>query len=167
MTKKIIKIVLLIVAGFIIGFLVASIGSIKIIAFINGSVLLEMAADVYQLQKGEADQVLERKRKALPPLTQRYDRIFSRWVSEKQRSGVLWQVARCYEGDETAVPASIKPILEALPPRLLTSCELKRMEEAGKTEKTSSSAASEAPCPVSASETAAKASTETQIQEKE
>ena len=116
---------LLVILGSIIGFILGTLNSYKAICFFADLALFNMAVDVYDLQQGQCETVLERKKNGLPRLVQQYesDRKF---IPEEQWNGTLWAVARCYEDQEGGPPASIKHILDALPPRPLTSCDIKR-----------------------------------------
>ena len=122
---KILKVLLLVILGLIIGFILGSLNSYRAIVFFTSNALLEMAVDVHQLQQGKCESVLERKRSALPGLVQ-YFESDRKFVSQEQWNGTMWAVLRCYEGQEGGPPASIKHILNALPPRPLTSCEIRR-----------------------------------------
>ena len=127
--KKILKALLLVMLGLIIGFVLGSLNSYRAISWMASNALFDMANDVHQLQQGRSDSVLERKRSALPGLVQQFESNFRKFLSEKQGNSTLWAVSRCYEGQESGAPASIKHILDALPPRPprpLTSCEIKR-----------------------------------------
>ena len=124
--KRILKTLSFVVVGCIIGFILGSINSYRAIAFFANTALLEIAIDAHQLQNGYSDSVLERKMRAIPILVQQHESSYRNFLSEKQWNGTLWIVSRCYENQESGPPASIKHILDALPPRPLTSCEIKR-----------------------------------------
>jgi hypothetical protein len=53
-----------------------------------------------------------------------------------ERLRALWVVQRYYENFNLPVPEAIKPILDKLPKRPLTSCELKQISEPNKKETT-------------------------------
>jgi hypothetical protein len=134
MAKRILKAGLLVLAGLAVGYTLACASTKRVIGSFCTAGLLEMAIDVNQLQQGRADAVLARKRRALPDLVQQYDVVFLRSLPDRQRNEVLWAVSRCYGGSAPEAPPSIKPLLDALPPRPPTSCELKAKAEATKTE---------------------------------
>jgi hypothetical protein len=136
MAKRILKAGLLVLAGLAVGYTLAFASTKRVINNFCTVGLLEMAIDVDQLQQGRADAVLTRKRRALPDLVQKYDAMFLRSLPDRQRNEILWAVSRCYGGSAPEAPPSIKPILNALPPRPPTSCELKAKAEATKTEET-------------------------------
>jgi hypothetical protein len=50
--------------------------------------------------------------------------------NSKMRLESLWSVQRYYETFDINVPAEIQPILKNLPPRPLTSCEKKKIQDA-------------------------------------
>jgi hypothetical protein len=50
--------------------------------------------------------------------------------NSKIRLASLWSVQRYYETFDINVPAEIQPILKNLPPHPLTSCEIKKNQEA-------------------------------------
>jgi hypothetical protein len=123
--KRILKILSFVVLGCIIGFVLGSLNSYRAISFFSSTALAGMAIDVHQLQQGRSNSVLERKMRTLPVMVQQleHDRKF---ISEAQWNGTLWAVSRCYENQESGPPASIKHLLDALPPRPLTSCDIRR-----------------------------------------
>lgn len=89
--------------------------------------LLEIAVDAQQLSQGKADQVLERKVRALPPLAQTYHTAFFKYMpKDNSRYSALWEVQKYYEISGDEIPAEIKPILESLPERSLRRSELQR-----------------------------------------
>ena len=130
--KRILKTLSFVIVGCIIGFILGSLNSFRAISHISSIVLTEIAIDVQQLQQGRSDSVLERKRRALPVLVQQLESVHRKFLSETQWNGTLWAVSRCYENQESGPPASIKHLLDALPPRPLTSCEIKREVSAQK-----------------------------------
>ena len=133
--KKILKVLPWVVVGCVIGFILGSINSYRAISNFSSITLMEMAVDVHQLQQGQSDSVLKRKRDALPVLVQQLDSFHRRSLSEGQWNSTLWAVSRCYANQESGPPAGIRPLLDALPPRPLTSCEIRRRatEENGST----------------------------------
>jgi hypothetical protein len=133
--KKIIKPLLLFVVAFALGYLLACVNLYRsvetLVAHFQNIGLREMAIDVYQLQSGDADAVLKRKMGALPIITQQFDSAYRKRLPAAESQETLWAVSRCYEAPGTEVPTSIKPILDALPPRPPTSCELKENSDNG------------------------------------
>ena len=50
-------------------------------------------------------------------------------IQNPQRANeVLWEVQRYYEEYAVEVPEALRPVLDALPPRPPTSCEINRLE---------------------------------------
>ena len=123
--KRVLKTLAFVAAGCVIGFVLGSLNSFKAISHFASIALTEIAIDVCELQQGRGDSVLERKRNALPVLVQQHESSFRRFLPENQRNNALWAVSQCYEVAGIEPPASIKPILDALPPRPLSGCELK------------------------------------------
>ncbi len=133
--KRILKVLAFVVVGCIIGFVLGSLNSFRAISFLTSGALTEMAIDVHQLQQGHSDAVLDRKRRALPILVQQLETIHRKFLSEAQWNSALWAVSRCYEDAESGPPASIKHLIDALPPRPVSSCEImRRASEEKKTE---------------------------------
>ena len=144
--KKILKALSFVVIGCIIGFVLGSLNSFRAISFFTRSALTGMAIDVHQLQQGHSNSVLERKRHDLPVIVQQLDSCHRKFLSEAQWNSTLWAVSRCYENQESGPPASIKHLLDALPPRPLTSCQIRRRPSEGKkTEENESTAEPNAP----------------------
>ena len=133
--KRILKILSFVVVGCIIGFVLGSLNSYRAISFFSSTALTGMAIDVHQLQQGRSNSVLERKRRALPALVQQLESCDRKFLSEAQWNSTLWAVSRCYENQESGPPASIKHLLDALPPRPLTSCDIRRRASEGKNTK--------------------------------
>ena len=82
--KRILKILMFVVVGCIIGFVLGSLNSYRGVSFFVSSALTEMAVDVRQLQQGHADSVLERKRRALPGLVQQLEACHRKFLTETQ-----------------------------------------------------------------------------------
>ena len=97
----------------------------KIMALDATAALMEMAIDARQLSANKADAMLQRKIAALPDLVVIFDQHHARHLPEDQRIAALWGVQRFYEENPSVkLPARAKAILDALPPRPPTSCEL-------------------------------------------
>lgn len=131
--KRMLKVLSLIVVGCIIGFALGSANSYRVISFFASTTLTEIAVDVRQLQQGHSDWVLDRKRRALPVLVQQLESWHLKFLSEAQWNSALWAVSRCYEDQESGPPVSIKHLLDALPPRPVSSCEIGRRASKEKT----------------------------------
>jgi len=137
--KRILKVLAFVVIGSIVGFVLGSFNSFRAISFFTSSALTEMAIDVQQLQQGHGDAVLDRKRQALPVIVQQLESIHRKFLSQEQWNSALWAVSRCYEDTESGPPVSIKHLLDELPPRPVSSCQIRRRaSEAKKTEENDS-----------------------------
>lgn len=95
-----------------------------IMAFLAEGQLGEMAMNARQIRIGQSEAVLKRLDEAIPLMALQFEREHSKYVSPDERIGVLWAVQRYYK-DSPAMqpPPELKAILDALPPRPLTSCE--------------------------------------------
>ena len=92
--------------------------------------LTEMAIDVRELRAGRVDGVIERYDKAIPYNILNFVKFYSKGLSEEQRNQTLWGFQRYYSDNPSLeIPSEIKPILDALPPRPLTSCEVEALKE--------------------------------------
>ena len=129
--KSTIVFVVVFIAGCLTGVVLTSIQFHRILVapFYNNE-LLEIAVDAQQLSQGKAEEVLKRKVMAMPSLTQAYYNHFYKFMPhDNSRYASLWQVKRYYEISGYDIPAEIKSILESLPERPLTSCEIKRIRD--------------------------------------
>lgn len=128
MPKKILRVFLLLAGSFIVGYLVACVmwyrSSKKEMASALMLAMSETALDVRQLQQGETDAVLKRKCRALPEIVQLFNSVYRNCLPEQHVVSALWDVSLCYDGLGREAPASIKKILDGLPPRGLTSREM-------------------------------------------
>lgn len=92
--------------------------------------LLEIAIDAQQLSRGESEEVLKRKTLSIPSLAQAYYGHYYKFMpNNNSRYESLWQVQKYYEISGDVTPEQIKPILDSLPPRPLTSCEIQKNRE--------------------------------------
>ena len=112
------------VAGAVLGAVLTSIQWNKTMSRFAATALNEIAVDARQIHSGKAEETLQRKMDAIPGLVQQLDFVHRRYLPESELNGALWSVSRFYEDVKTGVPASIQPIMESLPPRPKTSCEL-------------------------------------------
>lgn len=146
--KKLVKTILILAVGFVAGAAAAGFmsyqGGMRLLAHFYMTGLIEQATDIHQLQGGRAEAVLERKRRALPGNTEEFVTRYGGLVSKQAYKETLWSVSRVYESPDVEAPDSIKPILDALPPRPLTSCERRAKKEA-ETEDPPEEPAEEAP----------------------
>ncbi len=116
--------------GFISCFLFLGLKEYSIMGHWASMRLIEVAIDVRELRAGRADGVLERYDKAIPYLILNFDKFYSMGLPEEQINRTLWGFQRYYSDNPSLeIPSEIKPILDALPPRPLTSCEIKALED--------------------------------------
>ena len=133
MKKKLLLLTIFIMgtlAGFVSCFLLLGFKEYSVMSHWASMRLTEMAIDVRELRAGRADGVLERYDRAIPSLILNFDKFYSKTLSEEQINRTLWGFQRYYSDNPSLeIPAEIKPILDALPSRPLTSCEIKALEE--------------------------------------
>ena len=133
MKKKLLLLALFItgtLAGFASCFLLLGLKEYSIMSHWASMRLTEVAIDVRELRAGRVDGVLERYDRAIPSLILNFDKFYSKTLSEEQINSTLWGFQRYYSDNPSLeVPAEIKPILDALPPRPLTSCEIKALDD--------------------------------------
>jgi len=97
--------------------------------------LIDIAVDAQQLSQGKAEEVLKRKVMSIPSITQSYYGHYYKYMpKDNSRYAGLWQVQKYYQISGNTIPTQIKPILESLPERPLTSCELKRIKDSNSIE---------------------------------
>jgi len=97
--------------------------------------LLEIAIDAQQLSQGKTEEVLKRKVMSIPSLTQSYYAHYYKFMpDDNSRYACLWQVQKYYQISGDTIPTQIKSILESLPKRPLTSCEVQRIKDINSTE---------------------------------
>ena len=77
------------------------------------------------LKSGKGEELLRTLEEHLP----QWAAVIPSVIQNPQRANeVLWEVQRYYEEYEVAVPATLQPLLDVLPPRPPTSCEINRPE---------------------------------------
>jgi hypothetical protein len=123
--------VVVFIAGCLTGAVLTSIQFNRIVVAPSYNIsLLEIASDARLLSQGKAEVVLKEKVMAIPSLTQVYYNHYYKFMPhDDSRYASLWQVKRYYEISGQDIPVEIKSILESLPERPLTSCELKRSRD--------------------------------------
>ena len=99
------------------------------------SVLTEISVDTQQLYQGKTEDVLKRKVKSLPSLTRSYyDHYYKFMPNDNCRYASLWQVQKYYQISGDTIPVEIESILESLPLRPLTSCEIRKIKDINSTD---------------------------------
>jgi hypothetical protein len=133
MKRKLLLLVIFIMgtlAGFVSCFLWIGFKDYSVMGHFASMNLTEIAIDAREIRAGRANGVLERYDKAIPQLILNFDKFYSKVLSEEEINRTLWGFQRYYSDNPSLeVPAEIKPILDALPPRPLTSCEIKALKE--------------------------------------
>jgi len=123
------KLVLAFVAG-VVGFfcgagLVASRYD-AVLAQANSASVVAVANDIYLVKHGRMDKLLELKEMALPGLVEQLDRIYRKHLSPGTFNRTMWVVARLYQDGKEIPPPAIAKVLNDLPPRPPTECEVNR-----------------------------------------
>ena len=133
MKKKLLLLAIFItgtLAGFVSCFLLLGLKEYSVMSHWASMRLTEVAIYVRELRAGRVDGVLERYDRAIPSLILNFDKFYSKTLSEEQINIPLWGFQRYYSDNPALeIPSEIKPILDALPPRPLTSCEVEALEE--------------------------------------
>lgn len=112
--------------GGVLSFFVMGYQTRKIMAIYAEAALFGAAIDARQLAAGQSHAVLQRKNDAMPNLALRFEREHARYLPQNQRVAALWEVQRCYsENPSPGLPSEVKAILDGLPARPPTRCELK------------------------------------------
>ena len=100
----------------------------RIMATYAEAALAEMADDVRQISGGNTNAVLQRKNDAIPDMVLTFEKFHAGYVPPDERVFALWAVQRYYDSNPSlSLPSEVKAILDALPPRPPTSCELKQI----------------------------------------
>lgn len=110
----------------------------------TSAALCETAADIWQIRSGQVDTVLERKEDALSRMIVNFQKWHAGFLSEDQRVATLWAAQRCYSDNPSLkMPPEVKAILDALPPRPPTSCDIQRAQARAASRPASRSVASD------------------------
>ena len=144
-----------ILAAFALGLLVGVVGMFlfmgintrKVMAIYADAQLLEMAANASLLRSGQAETLLGRYEDSIPRTVLYFENYHRRFLRGTQAHAALWQVQRFYElSPSLEAPADIKPVLDALPPRPVSSCEIgQRASEERKADQNDNAAEPNAP----------------------
>ena len=116
------------VLGLLVGvvgmFLFMGINTQKVMAIHAEAQLFEMADNARLLRGGRGEMLLNRYDDVIPNTVLSFNQYHRRFLKGTQAHAALWQVQRYYESNPSLkLPSDIKPILEALPPRPVSSCE--------------------------------------------
>jgi len=133
--KRLLKIGLILLIGIIIGagttVFVMGRQVRWLIAFFHETRMVEIANDARLIRAGRAAELLAMKDAAVPQLVVQLEREHARYLTNEERIRCLWAVQRYYKDNpHLTVPAEVEAILEKLPPRPPTSCEIKAAEAA-------------------------------------
>jgi hypothetical protein len=96
-----------------------------LMAFFAEGRLVEVAQDARLIRTGRSDAVLKQKDEAIPLLALTFEREHAKYVTPEARLGVMWAIQRYYSDNPSIITTpELKAVLDALPPRPLTCCEL-------------------------------------------
>jgi hypothetical protein len=97
----------------------------RIMAHYASVQLGEMAMNARQLRSGQVEAILKRYDESLPTTVMLFEKEHAKFLDDNQRIGTLWAVQRYYSDNPSlSIPEDTKAILDSLPPRPLTKCEL-------------------------------------------
>jgi hypothetical protein len=85
--------------------------------------ILDEANTAFMIRAGREEELVKNIETTIPQCIVAADSI---WGSTEARLDSFWYVKRYYERFDINVPAEIQPILDKLPPRPLTSCEIRQ-----------------------------------------
>lgn len=85
----------------------------------------EMTNTAFMIRAGRTDELLKNIDSAIPVFVAQANEYEGAWDSE-ERLQCLWFIQKYYDRFDINVPAQIQPILNGLPPRPLTSCDIKK-----------------------------------------
>jgi hypothetical protein len=128
--KTRIKLVVSFTVGLLVGlaimFVLMGVNARKLMAYYASAQLGEMAMNARQLRAGQMEDVLKRYDLSLPTMTVLFENEHGKFLNDQQKTGALWAVQRYYSDNPSLiVPDNAKAILDSLPPRPPTACELK------------------------------------------
>ncbi len=85
--------------------------------------LTEMSINARQIEKGRSDEVLSRYKLSIPSAVVV---VHDHFMSDPGSTNALWAAQRFYaDSPSNSAPAEAKRILDSLPPRPQTSCDVK------------------------------------------
>lgn len=92
--------------------------------------ILEATNNAYMIRKGNQDELLKLLESSISQCLVSANSI---WGKNKERLSSFWYAQRYYQTFDINMPAEIRPILNSLPPRPPTTCELKKLKIKGDT----------------------------------
>jgi hypothetical protein len=134
-TKKIFKSIVLFLAGFIAGsvlvrgFLVWNYSRLFVHSYYTS--IANSAYVVTMIRANRQEELIKNTEESMVRGVEMTDKHFRNYPD---RLWAFWWVQSYYEKFKLPVPETIKPILDKLPKRPLTSCELKQIREPNKIE---------------------------------
>jgi hypothetical protein len=121
-----IKMFLALVAGFLLGvvamWIVVKLTTVKVFANQYLIAVMDQANVALHIRAGKQMTLLTNIESALPSYVLAVNEGFQGYAGS---TNALWMVKAYYERNEIAIPPEIKGILEALPPKPPTSCQIR------------------------------------------
>ena len=131
MAKRVVKVVLLILAGFLVGSLVTgglvALQSAKLFKSQYYAGINSHANVAYMIRADRQEELLKNIDNNVAQCVLAAETLYGK---DEKRLASHWLIQRYYQKFGLPVPPEISPILESLPPRPLTSCELKDLDDA-------------------------------------
>lgn len=90
------------------------------------SQILEVTNTAYMIRAGREEELVKNAEINIRQCVAAADSL---WGDNKARLGSFWYAKRYYERFGIEVPANLRPIFNNLPPRPLTSCEARKIQE--------------------------------------
>ena len=88
--------------------------------------ILSNANTVYMIRAGREKDLLKNSEASIQQCVVAANAL---WGNDENRLSAFWLVQRYYEKFDLPIPEDIRPILDRLPPRPLTSCEQRSLDQ--------------------------------------
>jgi len=124
-----------VLVAFVLGLLLGIVGMFRFmgtntqrVMAINAEAQLhKTAANARLLRTGQGETLLNHYDEAIPKDALAFHKEHRRLLKGQRAHAALWQVQRYYETSPSArIPADIRPVLGALPPRPVSRCEIRQ-----------------------------------------
>ncbi len=88
--------------------------------------ILDVTNTAFMIRAGREEELVKNAEASIRQCVAAADSL---WGDTEARLSSFWYVQRYYEEFGLCVPAEIQPVLNSLPPRPLTSCERRKLQE--------------------------------------
>ncbi|HBG28816.1 MAG: hypothetical protein A2Y10_06860 [Planctomycetes bacterium GWF2_41_51] len=92
------------------------------------SQIQDVTNTAFMIRAGRTDELLKNIDSAIPGCVAAANKFGDTTAHSKERLQCFWFVQKYYDRFDVNVPAQIQPILSGLPPRPLTSCDIKKLK---------------------------------------